>query len=215
MKRLVALLFLLAVSPVSAAQPQPVTGVDYERVISPYVKQQSPGSHDNEVPQTEPSTWVRNPTTCVWDADDRFTVTINGFLNAGQSNAYLDAGDSFSLEECVISDGWWITHLTAVRIWASSPDLVISIDYGDAAVVAVPIPDGSAWLYRACRYPPTGSPWSEVPGSTSDDGSRTGVGTRFPLTFTIANPTGRRIRGIGGVLVVTISRATHQATYCP
>lgn len=199
------LLFPLGV----AAKPSSVAIVDYERFVYPWVKQQSPGSHSTDVPQTDPSTWVVNPTSCLWDADDRFRTTFNGFLNAAQSDAYLDPGAFAVQHECVISDEWYPTTLLAAVVYAPSPSLLVTIEVGGQAVIAVPARDGKDWIYRACTTKPNGSPYAEVADSNG------GHGTRFDLAFTVGNPTSSRVRSIGGGFVAVLNRTTNRDVYCP
>lgn len=216
MRRLGGLAFLVAVLLVPSgalAKPAPMSFVDHERYIYAYVKQQSPGAHQPYT--TAPETWVRNPTPCAWDADDRWTVTINGELNATGSDAYLEPGQTASHVECVISDDSAPAHLIAIRIWAPSPNLVVGFTIGPLSVTATPTKDGKDWLYAVCAHPPSGYPWGPIEGSESDDGNASGYGTRNSLTYTIANPTGQRVRSIGGVFVVDVSRVPTMNFYCP
>mgnify|MGYP001559318288 CR=1 FL=1 len=129
------------------------------------VEQQTPGG----ATQPDQSLWVVNRTDCIWDADDQWLAVGYG---------YLDPGASVSVSTCIIGDwaahdawGWALTSKSSVQ-----PSLSVTVSGGPTA---------------ACVRGPDYDYGSALPIIPDSNG---GVGVVHVATFTIANPSDRRIR---------------------
>lgn len=196
---LVGLLALLSVLALTGAKPLPSSSSSF--TFSPEsgqrgdpVEQQTPcywtTCHD------DPTTWVVNPTGCIWDVDE---------YNVLGGSGDLDAGASASGSLCVIADGLYYSagddpHVLGVDLYAASSLLTVQVSTSagnadnQATVPAVWSAAAKAYRYHWCA--PNGV---DPPGPfPTVDGSNGGIGYRDDLSLTVGNPTGRKVRGVRG-----------------
>lgn len=145
-------------------------------VIWEPVEQQTPGG----ATQPDESLWVRNPTkddgtaACAWDSDDRLLAA----LGAG---ALLRPGETATATFCVFAD--WTTHGVALRV--STPGLIGTLTLEGYASVTVP--GGQTGCITSPDYV-YGDP---LPAIEDSNGGHAELVT---FTFSVTNPTDRRIR---------------------
>ncbi len=118
---------------------------------------------------------VNNPTTCMWDIDDSWTLFGSGRIETGQT---------VTASFCAIADG---THRASVdaEVSAKSDQLTVRLDGSDGRFwVAAPLRVGSAYRYVICADNFIQLfPHPDVPDSNG------GRGTFVTYTLTIAAPT--------------------------
>jgi len=149
-------LLLLVASPVQAGQSTPQWFISQFNQQQP-VEQQTPGGAG----QLDQSLWVVNPTSCLWDADDRVEAAWYGRLNRGQSE---------SLTICVVGD--WAAHLFSIGA-SEGVTTQITASEGPTASLCIVGPDYDHDFAN--------------PNLSSIAGSNGGVGHVHWITFTIRN----------------------------
>lgn len=189
---------LLVALPAAAARggPQEFSFVLHQREIQQPVEQESPNFFACMVDPSvtcDPSTWVYNPTTCVWDVDDG----VDWIAGA----APLVVGATVTVSDCLIADGLFSFghHHVQASVSATSPDLAVTMT-NDAgfSIPATRIAQGSGWQYRICSYDSTLGPYQTIPDSNG------GFGRIVNYTLTIHNE-GRKVRSATGVFVLGLS----------
>ena len=204
MNRLVALLLgpaLVAglVLPVAAAKPARAGNDAFAWVLQTLdvgglVEQQS-DTYTFDCLEFGQAGCVWNPTAygptqygeaCPWDIDDNFTVWATpGTLATGTT----------SFAQCRIADGGY--KLTAIRLTAKSPDLVVTIGFAAEGVTFTLVPDlvDREYVYTGCVQGPIYA-GSTVPRAQTIEGSYGGWGVPTTVTVSVTNNTGRAIRGV-------------------
>ena len=139
----------------------------------------------------DPSTWVSNPTGCVWDMDDYIDVSGNGDLPKGQT---------MSTTTCAVADGFDNygndNHPVEVLVTAPTNALTVTLvnDFG-VSFTATPVYSRAAraWQFQICTRDTTPGPFPVI------DGSNGGTGTivNWPRSVTNdSNQTLRRARAV-------------------
>lgn len=183
MKRLAMVIALV----LATAFPISASGSDIQNPV----EQESPNFFDNNCgidpanPACDPSTWVRNPTACIWDVDDwddAFTTTavINGTLTvslcviADEFDSY--AGDNKRWGAKVVSKSSALDiHVTSSlrETWLSGPP--VKVDHGQFAY------EVCGGEMRDHAYPTQG-PFDAIADSNG------GVGKRIDFTLSVTSP---------------------------
>jgi hypothetical protein len=166
MLRILALavtVILAAAGPVAAAKPVPFTIGQIAFQHQQPVEQQTPGG----ATQPDQTLWVINRTDCIWDADDQW-------LAAGYG--YLEPGASRSISTCIIGD--WAAH----DAWGWAV-----VRRGPTPAISVRLSGGPT---ASCVRGPDYDYGSALPPIPDSNG---GVGVIHTVTFTIRNPSDRRI----------------------
>jgi len=186
-------LMLALAGPAAANSPQPlmfgVLGQDLQNPVeqqSPNFMQYDCGSNGTPTNRgCDPSTWVNNPTSCVWDVDDYIDVTGYGTLNGTASGSL-----------CIVADGLnYIggdNHPIQVRVTAQSQNLVVTLknDQGVSVVAGRPTPfaggtGGGNWAYTICTSDLTSGPYATI----ADSNGGTGRIVNYTLTVSSAKKT--------------------------
>lgn len=199
---LVLLLALFVGGSASGSPPQNLnldTGFSFQQKTS-WVEQQ------DDWPQGSDDVAILRPAdlACdVWAVDDH--ADWRAFGN-------LDAGASSSRTDCVVSDfspvfatrfgttGWWSTAphgFAGILVKSTSPDLLVSVCYQPQGrcFTAGPVwdPVFGSYTYSFCGradYRYDDPELVEVPNSNG------GRGVFTDVTYTVSNPTGRRVRNV-------------------
>lgn len=163
------------------------------------VEQQTPGG----ATQPDHSLWVINPTigtsnVCVWDADDQINLNFGGVIESGQTITYTT---------CLFGD--WADHVigmsrgsnarnTGVKIEASlSVDGITTINVQDKACIIGPDYD------------------RDYPSFETIAGSNGGRAVRHTVTWTVHNPTVKRLRNDWAAGAIRLWTDSSQSTWCP
>lgn len=198
MKKFLTLIVLLICFPMSAnasGKPQTLSLTHSWEYQNP-VEQQTPGwllpcpdGQPNYTCHDDQTLWVTNPTRCVWDADDKSQWFA--------ASMYLDPGRVY-IDDCLIADDE--NHLTVVDMWASAPlSIVISFSTGVSFKVNGVFDDSvREYHYKGCLTGPMFTKDSSYRQDIPNSNGGTGVPTSFQ--YSIENPTGRRIKTVGGNL---------------
>jgi hypothetical protein len=200
-------LALLIAAPVAAA-PRPAAWTFAHANFEWVIEQQTPGGSQ----QSDPALQVRNvpspypfpPSQCVWDADDEVTFWIAG--------AYIAPGASVGGSICIIADT--MPHLAGMEI--QNPELVGSIRFDE--YVTVPVLDRACVVGPQYRdtddqpaYPPRTNPaFQPILGSNG------GNGRYVVVTYTLTNPTSKRVRNVAArATVMYYGYTATQDYWCP
>jgi hypothetical protein len=148
---------------------------------------------------------VTNPTVgtsapCVWDVDDTLHYAANGIL---------DPGAAAIKDGCLIADGSAIAHLFAVSTQADSPNLIVSVTVGSLTATAVPVPNGTGYLYKACVVSPNYN------GTNPIEGSNGGVGEVRAVQWRVESQHPRTLRGVTASARTVVNNSLSRAQYCP
>ena len=208
---LAAVLGVFGVPSAAANSPQPLTFGLLSHDLQYPVEQQSPnfmqydcGSNGTPTnPGCDPSIWVTNPTSCVWDVDDYIDVTGFGTLNGIASGSL-----------CVVSDGLTYVggdrHPVEVRVTAQTQNLAVTLtnDQGVALTAGTPTPatggtGGGNWAYTICTTDLTLGPYATIPGSNG--------GTGRIVTYTLTVSSAKKTAGVFAVL----QAGDRQMVICP
>jgi len=148
------------------------------------------------VDYTTGSPWAVNPTTCMWDTDDRYNYAGTGLLAAGAS---------VSVSDCAFPQN----HVWNVHGVSPSPDLVITQEFiGDfdrdgvvetRSVPILPVYDAPnhQYDYAACgRVPYVGSPGAQA-ALPLVPGAHDGRGIQIEVRVTVTNPTSHTVSKSG------------------
>ena len=123
------------------------------------------------------STWVNNPTDCVWDVDD-------GIQH--QSIGTFKGGSTVTDTACLVDDGLvGFGHRHAeVNVAASSPGLKITLSNDKGfSQTAIPVQQTkNSYLYLLCIYDDTAGPYPTIADSNN------GYGVEVNYTLTAVNP---------------------------
>ena len=201
-----------------AADAGPQQGWTWQRTtyIHQPVEQESPnffncagawGGASGGTCAPDESTWVTNPTGCVWDVDDSYAW-------AGSSD--LAKGTSQSATACAVADQYdnfaGDDHSVQAVVSAPSGALAVTVtsDQGDA-YTATPVYDKAsrAWVYRVCELDLTPGPYPTI------DGSNGGTGTVVNWTITVTNNTGQAVKRVTAILQLGLQVAGQYSTGCP
>lgn len=175
---------LLLISAARAGSTTPAVWWWQQPVIETPVEQQTPclpdGTHCGSTNPDE-SVWVVNPTRddvrpCAWDADDRLLVALG-------ANALLRPGESATSSVCVFADS--TVHGIALQV--NTPGLVGILTVPGYASVTVQ--GGQTGCISTPDYNAT-----TVPSLPLIADSNGGHAERVVATFTVTNPTERRVR---------------------
>lgn len=163
------LVLMVGAAPVQAA-PLPDMTFRYTQLPAIYREvEQQPG--------------VVNTTGCLWDPDD---------LIAGMFSGVLEAGESVTHTECVVTD--WQAHLVAVDAGGSLRATVSTGGLSSATCLLTTEHDANAPL------PP-------VEGTT-------GVGIREAITWTVTNPLRRAIRKDVALVWASLRLSSWETRWC-
>lgn len=186
MRPLILIAALVLAAAATAAPPagfQLIEGTNIgDHVVGRTVLQQSPSFCDPASPDFDfarDHECVHNPTGCLWDIDDTWTVSAVA--------RKIEAGAVASKTTCAIWD-------TRVPFWgllvrAESPSLHATLHFKPHNVTwsLDPMQIGrGVWEYRGCLFGPYDPNFEpEIPGSNG------GHGLQGSVTVTVANPTGK------------------------
>lgn len=206
-----ALAGTLLASPANAAKPQPASwsGPFWDQSETGIVEQQSPYPYWTLTPQSVLNPEMYFPGGCAWDVDDRQVALLNG--------SSIDPGASASVSMCIFAD--WGAHQFGLRL---SPGLVgsISVDGFTLPVSSIGCIVGPQYrlVQKGTEAGPALDPgWAYSPLLSPVEGSNGGVARRTTVTFTVTNPTLRRIRSpqAEARLVLATWRPAAETTGCP
>jgi hypothetical protein len=189
----------------------------------------------NESPLSAGEPTVVNPRPdCTWDINDWSSLGTTGDLAPDAavtgSACQIEGFNPMYVEKNGVLT-WWsgVSPWFGVAVDAPSPDLSVKACYSPQARCFTLSPtalDSKTYRYRICAqvvYTPDDPSLSEIAGSTPvtlPTGSTDGRGVATTITsFTVSNPTGRVVRGVGvnwGVssdAVFTLACPSHHAAY--
>ena len=224
MRRLVAgiALAILVASPVTAGPSAPLTlptGYPVGGEKQNPVEQQSdspwlPGPLDCSANIH----CVINPTNCAWDVDDHWQYIVVGrTLTAGvtasgtvcsvfEQKGHVRTICGITGIGCLTASWASIPGRLGLHLHGPSPDLVVTIAYpaqGKSFTLgAVPYDEQGCrgcWVYEFCghaRYDNGDLALGPIPGSSGGPLSDDGVGIVSPIVISVANPTGRAVKGL-------------------
>ena len=140
----------------------------------------------------EPSTWVGNPTSCIWDVDDYIDMFGSGTLAKDQA---------VSTTVCAIADGYdnfaVDNHPVEVLTTSGTDALLVTLTSDNGVTfTATPQYDkvNRGWTYRICTADATPGPYPVI------DGSNGGTGVVVNWTLTVTNLSGQPQRKTTSVL---------------
>jgi len=188
----------------------------------------------NAQPLSSAGSLVENPRPdCTWDINDWSSLGTTGDIRAGTavtgSACQIEGFNPMYVEKNGVL-AWWsgVSPWFGVAVDAPSPNLSVKVCYSPQARCFTLSPaalDSKTYRYRICAqvvYTPDDPSLSKIPGSTPATmpaGSTDGRGVVTTITFTVSNPTGRVVRGVGvnwGVssdAVYTRACPSHNAAY--
>jgi hypothetical protein len=166
----------------------------------------------NRWPQSQAGPWVVNPRPdCTWDINDWSSIGTTGDLApraaVSGSACQIEGYNPMYVEKNGML-AWWgaPSPWFGVEVAAPSADLAVKMCYSpqDRCFTLSPQTfDAKTYRYRLCAqvvYRPDDAALQPIPDSTPDAlaaGSAAGLGVETTITFTVSNPTGRIVKGVG------------------